>query len=77
MRKYDIRLNLEKCVFGVRGGKFLGFMMTNKWIETNLDNCKANLKMRSPTNLKEVQRLVGRLTTLARFLPVLLKIQNL
>ena len=67
VRKYDIRLNPEKCVFGVRGGNFLGFMLTNRGIEANLDKCEAILKkMRSSTNLKEVHRLIGRLTTLVR-----------
>ena len=29
LRKYDMCLNLEKCTFGVGGGKFLGFMITH------------------------------------------------
>jgi len=64
-------LNPEKCVFGVRGGKFLGFMLTNRGIEANPDKCEAIMKMRSPANLKEVQRLVGKLNSLARFLLIL------
>ena len=52
IRKYNLRLNPEKCVFGVRGGKLLGFMLTNRGIEANLDKCEAILNMRSPTNLK-------------------------
>jgi len=43
IRKYNLRLNLEKCVFGVRGGMFLGFMLTNRGIELNLDKCEAIL----------------------------------
>ena len=70
-KKYDIRLNPHKCVSGVKGGKFLGFMLTNRGMEGNPDKCETILKMKGPTNLKEVQRLVGRLTALARFLPVL------
>ena len=71
IRKYKIRLNPEKCVFGVRGGKFLGFMLTNRGIEANPDKCEAIMKMGSPKNLKEVQRLVGKLNSLSRFLPIL------
>jgi len=71
IRKYNLRLNPKKCVFGVRGGKFVGFMLTNRGIEANPDKCEAILKMRSPINLKEVQRLVGKLNSLARFLPIL------
>jgi len=55
----------------VRGGKFLGFMLTNRGIEANSDKCEAIMKMRSPTNLKEVQRLVGKLNALARILLIL------
>ncbi|XP_068475077.1 uncharacterized protein [Phaseolus vulgaris] len=64
-----MRLNPEKCVFGVEGGKFLGFMLTSRGIEVNLDKCQALENMRSPQNLEEVQRLVGRLTSLSRFMP--------
>lgn len=28
IRRYNMYLNLEKCTFGVGGGKFLGFMIT-------------------------------------------------
>ena len=56
IKKYDIRLNLEKCVFSVRGGKCLGFMVTNRGIEANPDKFEAILKMVSLTKLKEPQR---------------------
>jgi len=59
----------EVCVFGVPAEKFLGFMLTARGIEANPDKCAAIVEMRSPKNLKEVQRLMGRLTSLARFLP--------
>jgi len=71
IRKYNIRLNPEKMCFRCEGGKFLGFMLTNRGIEANPDKCEAIMKMRSPTNLKEVQRLVGNLNSLAKFLPIL------
>ncbi|XP_016185471.1 uncharacterized protein LOC107627125 [Arachis ipaensis] len=29
IRRYNMRLNPEKCAFGVRGGKFLGFILTS------------------------------------------------
>nr|KYP76755.1 Retrovirus-related Pol polyprotein from transposon 17.6 [Cajanus cajan] len=35
IRKHNMRLNPEKCVFGVQGGRFLGFMITNRGIEAN------------------------------------------
>jgi len=71
LRQYNLRLNPNKCVFGVDRGKFLGFMLTQRGIEANPEKCKAIIEMRSPTTIKEVQRLIGRLTAISRFLPKL------
>ena len=35
LRTYDIKLNPEKCIFGVPSGKLLGFIVTNRGIEAN------------------------------------------
>ena len=35
LRAYDIKLNLEKCVFSVPAGKLLGFIVSNRGIEPN------------------------------------------
>ncbi|XP_057418260.1 uncharacterized protein LOC130712443 [Lotus japonicus] len=69
IRKYNMRLNPEKCSFGILGGKFLGFLVTSRGIEVNPDKCKAIVNMKSPSNIREVQRLTGRLAALSRFLP--------
>ena len=37
LRSYKLRLNASKCSFGVRPGKFLGYMVTHKGIEVNPD----------------------------------------
>ena len=73
LRKHRMRLNPDKCAFGVEGGKFLGFMLTHRSIEANLEKCKVIEKMRSPKSIKEIQRLVGQLTVLSRFVPKLAK----
>jgi len=64
LRGANMKLNPEKCTFGVKGGKFLSFMLTHTGIEANPDKCQAIVGMRSPQNMKEVQQLLGRLTTL-------------
>ncbi|XP_057444433.1 uncharacterized protein LOC130736649 [Lotus japonicus] len=69
LRKHNMKLNPEKCCFGIQGGKFLGFMITSRGIEINLDKCRAIQEMKSPSIVKEVQRLTGRIATLSRFLP--------
>nr|KYP61956.1 Retrovirus-related Pol polyprotein from transposon 17.6 [Cajanus cajan] len=45
IRRHNMCLNPEKCVFGVQGGKFLRFMITNKGIEANPEKCKAIIQM--------------------------------
>ena len=71
LRQYNLHLNPDKCVFGVDRDKFLGFMLTQRGIEANPKKCKAIIEMRSPTTIKEVQRLIGRLTAISCFLPKL------
>jgi len=39
LKRTNMRLNPEKCTFGVEGGKFLGFMLTHPGIEANMDKC--------------------------------------
>ena len=41
LRKHKLRLNASKCSFEVRLGKFLGYMVTHREIEVNLDQVKA------------------------------------
>jgi len=52
--KYNLKLNLEKCVFGVEVGKFLGFLLTERGIEASPEKCVAIIGMRSLVNVKEV-----------------------
>ena len=37
LKRYKLHLNASKCSFGVGSGKFLGYMVTHKGIEVNLD----------------------------------------
>ncbi|KAL0420712.1 UNVERIFIED_CONTAM: hypothetical protein Slati_3094100 [Sesamum latifolium] len=53
LRKYRLKLNPGKCAFGVSGGRFLGFMVTQRGIEANPDKIKVILDMRPPpTSMK-------------------------
>ncbi|GMP41408.1 hypothetical protein CsSME_00011521 [Camellia sinensis var. sinensis] len=63
-----MKLNPEKCAFGVGPGKFLGFMVSQRGIEANPEKIKALVEMQSPRTVKEVQRLTGRVAALNRFI---------
>ena len=54
LRKYNMKLNPKKCVFGVGSGKFLGFMVSHREIEANPKKIQAIVGMRSSCNLKEI-----------------------
>ena len=69
LRRHNMRLNPEKCSFGIQSGKFLGYMITRRGIEVNPDKCKAILDMKSPSSVKDVQKLTSRIAALSRFLP--------
>ncbi|KAM1610288.1 hypothetical protein ACFXTN_020705 [Malus domestica] len=45
LKKYRMRLNSNKCAFGVGSGKFLGFMISQRGIEANPEKIKAILDM--------------------------------
>ncbi|CAJ2636298.1 unnamed protein product [Trifolium pratense] len=66
-RKYNMRFNPEKCTFGVRAGKFLGFYLTERGIEANPDKCRAFAELPTPSDKKSIQTLNGMLTSLSRF----------
>ncbi|XP_027177984.1 uncharacterized protein LOC113777142 [Coffea eugenioides] len=63
-----MRLNPKKCTFGVGSGRFLGFLVSREGIRANPDKLQAIVDMAPPRNVKEVQRLTGRMAALNRFL---------
>ncbi|GAU26993.1 hypothetical protein TSUD_290450 [Trifolium subterraneum] len=66
-RKFNMRFNPEKCTFRVKAGKFLGFYLTERGIETNPDKCRAFFDYPTPKSKKSIQTLNGMLTSMARF----------
>ena len=67
LRQYQMKLNPSRCAFGVASGKFLGFMVSQRGIEANLEKVRAILDMTSPKTVKEAQKLTGRIAALNRF----------
>jgi hypothetical protein len=69
LRAANIKLNPEKCVFGIHEGEVLGFLVSTKSIEANPDKIKALVEMQDPISVKDVQKLTGRVTALNIFIP--------
>ena len=68
LRSYNMKLNSGKCAFGVMTGKFLGFMVSQRYIEANLDKIRAIVEIAPPKNIKEVQSLNSKVAALNRFM---------
>ena len=68
LRKIKLKLNPEKCVFGVPSGKLLGFFVLQCGIEANPDKIKAIEQIEAPKRIKDVRRLTGCVAAMSRFI---------
>ncbi|KAK1642214.1 hypothetical protein QYE76_060019 [Lolium multiflorum] len=67
-RKFGLRMNPKKCAFGVTAGQFLGFLVHERGIEIGLKSQEAVRTMQPPTTKKELQRLIGKINFVRRFI---------
>jgi hypothetical protein len=68
LRQHGVKLNPEKCVFGVSRGMLLGFVVLERGIEAKPEKISAIMNMGPIKNLKGVQRVTGYLAALSRFI---------
>ncbi|XP_074323291.1 uncharacterized protein LOC141660225 [Apium graveolens] len=68
LRKNNMRINPNKCTFGVSSGKFLGYMVSARGIEANPEKIEAVINMEPPKCIRDIQKLTGRLAALRRFI---------
>jgi hypothetical protein len=64
LRKVQLKLNPEKCTFGVPSGKLLGYLVSHWGIEANLNKVKAIKEIQAPRRVNDIQRLNGFITAL-------------
>ena len=62
MRLHQLKLHPLKCDFGVKVGNFLGFLVHQRGMEVDQNKAKA------PTNKKELQKFLGQVNYLRRFI---------
>jgi hypothetical protein len=63
-----VKLNPEKCVFGMPWGMLLGYIVSQRGIEANPEKVVALEQMGPIRDLKGVQRVLGCLAALSRFI---------
>ena len=68
IKEYRLRLNSQKCTFGVTTGKFLGFEVNDRGIEVDPSMIKAILEMSPPKSEKEIRGFLGQLQYINQFI---------
>ncbi|RDX64272.1 Retrovirus-related Pol polyprotein from transposon 17.6, partial [Mucuna pruriens] len=68
LRKYCLHLNPAKFTFGVKFGKLLGFIISERGIEVDPNKVRAIQEMSPPRTNKEVRSFLGRINYIARFI---------
>jgi hypothetical protein len=48
LRKFKMKLNPEKCIFGVTSEKLLGYMVSHRRIDSNSEKVLTIIKMKPP-----------------------------
>jgi hypothetical protein len=68
LRANTVKLNPEKFVFGVSRGMLLGYIVSRRGIEPNPEKFTALERMGPIRDLKRVQKVLGYLASLSRFI---------
>ena len=67
-RRHGLKMNLNKCAFGVSASQFLGFMVHERGIEISQKTISAIDKVEAPTTKVELQSLIGKINFIRRFI---------
>ena len=68
MCRYGLKTNPLKCAFGVSAGRFLGFIIHEKGIEIDPKRIESLKKVEAPTCKKDLQKFLGKVNFLRRFI---------
>ena len=65
---YKLRLNSNKCTFGMTSEKLLGFIVSQRGIKVDPEKIKAIVEMKPPRTEKEIQGFLGRIQYISKFI---------
>ena len=68
LKVYRWKLNPTKCIFGVPSGILLGYILSARGIEANPKKVLAITRMQWLTCVKDIQKLMGCMAVLSRFI---------
>jgi hypothetical protein len=64
MRRYELKMNPLKCVFGVSADKFLGFIIHEHGIAIDTIKIESINKVQPPQCKNDIQKFIGKLNYL-------------
>ncbi|XP_045779560.1 uncharacterized protein LOC123877097 [Maniola jurtina] len=67
-REVNLKLNKDKCKFSVKEVCFLGYVFSKEGAKVDQEKVKAIVNMPTPTNVKELQRVLGMINYLGPFI---------
>ena len=68
LKRYRWKPNPSKCIFGVPSGILLGYIVRARGIEPNPNKVSAITNMKRPTCIKDIQKFIGYMAALSRFI---------
>ena len=68
MRLHQLKLNPLKCTFGVQARNILGFLVHQRGVEVDINKAKAIISTKAPQNKKKIQKFLGQVNYLRRFI---------
>jgi hypothetical protein len=68
LNKFQWKLNLKKCIFGMSSSILLNNIVSHDGIRPNPEKIKAVMKMKPPKCVKDIQKLTRCMATLSRFI---------
>ena len=68
MRLHQLKLNPLKCAFRVQAEIFLGFLVHQRVVEVDQNKVKTIISTKTPQNKKELQKFLGLVNYLRRFI---------
>lgn len=70
LKKYNVKVNLEKCMFNKTEVEFLGFRLSKEGIKPSSSKIKAIQEAPTPTNLTQLRSYLGLLNYYNKFIPM-------
>lgn len=69
LRQHNVKLNREKCKLNVTEVSYIGHVLTQYGVKPDPRKVEAVTRMQKPATKKEMQRYLGMITYLAKFIP--------